>query len=44
MRGILDLEYAHLREKRLDFRYRLSRRTYEVLRAIEKFFLILKKF
>ena len=37
MKDVLSLEYAVSREKRPDFRYRLKRRTYEALRAIEKF-------
>jgi len=38
MKGILNLEYALLREIRPDFKYRLKRRTYEVLKATNKFF------
>jgi len=37
MKGILDLEYAFGREKRPDFKYRLKRRTYEVIKTIAKF-------
>jgi ubiquinone/menaquinone biosynthesis C-methylase UbiE len=37
MKGILDLEYAHQREKRADLKYRLRRRTDEILKAIAKF-------
>jgi len=38
MKGILNLEYALLRERRIDLKYRLRRRTYEVLKAIGKFY------
>ena len=37
MKGILDLEYALLREKRPDLKYRLRRRTYEILKTIARF-------
>lgn len=37
MKGILDLEYAFQREKRPDFKYRLKRRTSEILKTIARF-------
>jgi len=37
MKGILDLEYALLREKKPDLKYRLRRRTYEILKTIARF-------
>lgn len=37
MKGTLNLGYALLREKRLDLRYRLRRRTHEVLEEMENF-------
>lgn len=33
----MNIDYALSREKRPDFRYRLRRRTYEVIKAIEKY-------
>lgn len=37
MKGTLDLDYALQRQSRLDFKYRLKRRTQEVLKAIESY-------
>ena len=37
MKGVLDHTYALQREKRLDIRYRLIRRTHEILQAIAKY-------
>jgi len=37
MKGTLDLDYARQRQRRPDFRYRLKRRTEEVLRSIASY-------
>ena len=37
MKGVLDRSYARQREKRPDIRYRLKRRTQEILRAIAEY-------
>lgn len=37
MKGILDIEYAHLRERKRDLKYRVKRRTCEILKTIARY-------
>jgi len=38
IKGVMDINYHYGRKKRIDYRYRLRRRTYEVIEVIKKFF------
>ena len=37
MKGVMNIDYHHGRKKRIDYRYRLNRRTYEVIKIINDF-------